>query len=79
MPPRLFLRSAQDMGRWTGYSEKVFNLVDKVYSSSSVQELKLTITEPRPRKAWKNQARDSGNRRALVWIDRMVVEILNSR
>ncbi len=69
MPPRLFQRSAQDMGRWTGYSEKVFGLVDKVYLSSlNQQELKL-MTEPRPRKAWKNQARDSGNRWALVWID----------
>lgn len=79
MPPRLFQRSAQDMGRWTGYSEKVFGLVDKVYLSSlNQQELKL-MTEPRPRKAWKNQARDSGNRWALVWIDWKVIELVNSR
>jgi hypothetical protein len=77
MPPQLFSRSAQDMGRWTGYSEKVFHLVDKVYSSLAMDKQVLELLhEPRPRSAWKKQGRDSGNRRALLQTDKKVLELL---
>lgn len=79
MPPQMFPRSAQDMGRWTGYSEKVFRLVDKMDSSSQNQHVLRKACKPRPRKDWKNQARDSGHRRALVQIDRKVEELLSRK
>lgn len=73
----MFPRSAQDMGRWTGYSEKVFRLVDKMDSSGQGQHVLRKTSKPRPRKDWKKQARDSGHRRALVQIDRKVEKLLS--
>ena len=69
MPPELFSRSAPDMGRWTGYSEKVFRLIDVD------QNLGLKY-KPRTRKEWKKQARDSGNRRALIRADQQALALL---
>jgi hypothetical protein len=74
MPPQLFPRSTQDMGRWTGYSDKVFCLVDRVYSSD--QSLALT-PKPRTRTQWKNQG-DGGNRWALLQVDKKVLDPLSS-
>lgn len=81
MPPQIFPRCAQDMGRWTGYSEKVFQLIDRLDSSdpsdNQGQHVLRKTCKPRPRKDWKKQARDSGNRRALVHIDRQVEALLS--
>jgi hypothetical protein len=77
MPSQIFPRSAQDMGRWTGYSEKVFCLVDKMDSSNEGQHVLQKTCKPRPRTDWKKQARDSGNRRALLQVDRKVEELLS--
>jgi hypothetical protein len=77
MPPQIFPRSAQDFGRWTGYSEKVFCLVDKMDSLDQGHVLRKA-SKPRHRKDWRNQARDGGNRRALIKVDRKVEEFLST-
>ena len=77
MPSQIFPRSAQDMGRWTGYSEKVFCLVDTMDPSNQSQHVLWKTSKPRPRTDWKKQARDSGNRRALLQVDRKVEELFS--
>jgi hypothetical protein len=62
------------MGRWTGYSDKVFRMVDRVYFSDPSLEF---THKPRTRTQWKNQG-DGGNRRALLRVDKKVLDLLSS-
>jgi hypothetical protein len=60
MPMKLFEGSGQDLGRWSGHTELIFNLLDCAYvSNSDGNGIPPISRQPHTRAKWSSFARSS--------------------